>query len=487
VRAAARHLAALGAVAGLLAAGCSSSGGSDATTPTTTVRPQGERVDPGLVDVPDAVFPGLGDPRIDVRSYDVVLRVEPPDLRLEGEAELVVRARTDEPLPAFTLDLRGPEVAEATVDGDPAEVERVDDGQIEVTPTAPLEPGVDATVAIAYEGTAGAEDFPSWDIPVGWQADDVDGAFAMNEPDGTSTWVPCNDHPSDEAPWTITLEVPEGLTGVANGRLDAQPSAGPDGRARWRWVEEEPLATYLVGIAVGAYELDDRDVDGLDGVRATFAWPADLDADARAAFDEHDAILGYFAEEFGPYPNDDAGALVVPVDLGLAMEVQTRPLFGLDAFDGDGDVPALAHELAHQWFGNAVTPASWEDLWLNEGFATYADWMWSDHAGLATLDAQVGLAVQLVGGSGEAVRSPEAARAFSPTIYEGGALVLEALRRTIGDDGFRTVLRRWFAEHQGAGATTEDLVALASDVAGEDLTAFFAAWLDDPARPDLPA
>ena len=161
----------------------------------------------------------------------------------------------------------------------------------------------------------------------------------------------------------------------------------------------------------------------------------------------------------------------------------TRPIVNLS---GGTEVGALAHELAHQWFGDAVSPESWEDLWLNEGFATYADWLWREHAGGPSVDEQAADAWQRYQSSTIAVRDTGAAETFDLLIYEGGAVVLHALRQTIGDDAFFAVARRLVADHGGANADADDLVALASDEAGEDLAPFFEAWLDEAPQPPLP-
>jgi len=492
-------------IAALLAA-CSASGGSQAdqappstdrpttspttdsgpsttgpsTTPSSTSLPGGEpddAPDPDVDDVPDTVFPGQGDPRIDVSHYDVVVRADPGERSIEGTATLTLSARTADPLRAFTLDFSGPRVTSASVDDDEADVEVLEDGEIEVTPASPLEPDVAVELVIAYAGSPLETEFPSLGVPVGWQSDDDGGWFTMSEPDGTSSWVPVNEHPSDKATWTTTLDTPSDVTGVGNGRLTSREKTGV--RKSWVWETDQPMAPYLVFAAVGAYDLVER--DGPDGTQVVFAFPVDLPAEDREAFDELDAILTFFTEQFGPYPDDDTGAVVVPTALGLALETQTRPLFGLDS-TGGATVAALAHELAHQWFGNAVTPATWSDLWLNESFATYADWLYQDHLGDVTLDELA----ELGRGSDLAVVDPEAAATFDPTIYLGGARALHALRLTVGDEDFAELLRRWFADNAGSSVTTDDFLSLAEDVADEELDDFADTWLRAPDQPDLP-
>jgi aminopeptidase N len=484
----------------LLLASCTASGGDDAspkidpsnrTTTTTTDRsttspPDGQPPaggDPLPDDIADKTFAGLGDPRIDVSHYGVLVRAAPGEDAIRGSAQLTLRSKAAEPLTGFTLDLRGPKVTSARVDGVRARVNQTD-REVVITPSQALRRAQgDVVVTIEYEGVPAQTEFPEWGMPVGWQADDEDGWFTMSEPDGTGTWVPVNDHPSDKATWTIRLDVPAGVTAIANGRLQGgKPERTGDGRDRWTWVEEEPMASYLVLAAVGDYDLETSDHGR---VRVVRAFPRSLGDEDRAAYDPIEEILDFFSSRFGTYPNDDAGAIVVPTDLGLALETQTRPLFGTDA-TFDGYSPALAHELAHQWFGDAVSPATWTDVWLNEGFATYADWMWTEHDGGDTVDETARDTAESGPVEDAPVRDPESAGAFSAAVYEGGALALHALRLTVGDEVFFRIVRRWVSTYDGRSAGTGDLVAIASDEAGKDLGPFFEQWLDQAPQPALP-
>jgi aminopeptidase N len=409
------------------------------------------------------------------------VRAAPGRDEIAGRARLTLQSTVDEPLPTFTLDLRGPTVSEATVDGAPARVGAAE-GELTITPATPIAPGTDVTVELTYAGVPDQTEFPGWGMPVGWQADDEDGWFAMSEPNGTATWVPVNDHPSDKAGWTVTLDVPKGVTAVSNGRLKGGTATRSGDRDRWTWVETEPMASYLVLAAIGDYDL----VTSTHGkVRTVRAFPSSLDQAERAGFDPIEEILDFYSSQFGAYPNDDAGAIVVPTELGLALESQTRPLFGTDSFDDD-TVPALAHELAHQWFGDAVTPATWTDVWLNEGFATYADWMWEEHTGGRSVADQAVRTARSKPVTDAAVMDPESAGTFSQAVYDGGALTLQALRLTVGDDVFFEIIRRWISTYDGSSVRTSDFIALASDISGRDLTGFFGQWLDQAPQPALP-
>lgn len=471
----------------VLVASCTTGGDEEATPPPPLGGdPPAEApattgtVDPTLTDVPDEVFPGLGDPRIDVDHYDLLVRADPGRPGIEGTATLTLSARTADPLASFTLDLRGPDVSAATVDGEPADVRVTDPNEaaeIEVTAATPLPPGRAVEVVLEYGGIPASATFPGLDVPIGWQPDDRGGWFTLAQPDGTSTWAPVNDHPSDKATWTITLDTPAEATGVANGRLVSDDVVGD--RREWVWATERPMSPHVVLAAIGDHDLVER--SGPDGIDVVFAFPPDLLAGDRAKFDDIDDIIEFFSDRFGPYPADAAGAIVVDTSLGLALETQTRPTFGIDAIRSDG-VWALVHEVAHEWFGNAVSPATWADLWLNEGFAVYAEWLYLDHVGEIDIDGVAERARR----DGLAVTDPDAAARFDGAVYEGGARVLHALRLTVGDDDFDEILRRWSADHADGHATTTDLTALATEVSGRDLAPFFEAWLTEEVQPPFP-
>ena len=448
-----------------------------ATTTTTTNVPGPSTT---AHDVADRTFPHLGDPRIDVASEAVTLRADLGRADISGHVTIVLRPVGDAPLAAFTLDLHGPKVGRATVGGRPARVTATA-AEITIEPARPLPPHRPATVVIDYAGTPNPTMDPVLGVPIGWQSDDHGGWFTISEPNGTSTWVPVSDHPSDKAVWSINLDTPAGATGVSNGRLISHATA--HGRTTWVWREREPMASYLVLVAVGHYDLVQR--PGPVGTQVLFAFPPDMPAGQRQAYDALDGIMTYYGATFGGPVDDDAGAIVVDKPIFLALESQTRPLFGTDAISG-GIVDALAHELGHQWFGDAVTLADWPDLWLNEGFATYTDWLYRDHLGKERIDDIAAATAARFANVSLTVRDPVAAGRFDMVVYERGALTLHALRKTVGDAAFFEILRTWIRRYDGRSATSDDFVRLSSQIAGRDLTAFFSAWLDHVPQPPLP-
>lgn len=256
----------------------------------------------------------------------------------------------------------------------------------------------------------------------------------LNEPDGARSWLPCNDHPADKASFTFTIEVPAGLTAVANGALEEHRTTNSS--EVWVWREEQPMATYLIQLLTGDYEIiESQSPDGVELVSVVLR--ADLAA-MRPFIDVTPRMIEFFQPFFGEYPLDRYGIAITDSFGGLAMETQGRSLFSRDDFLsgelGDREQLLLSHELVHQWFGNAVSPSRWKDIWLNESFATYGQWMWGEHIGGATVSETT--AIELRFRSPGSLADPTVGNLFDNNSYGGGSVVLHALRRTIGDKEF---------------------------------------------------
>ncbi len=421
----------------------------------------------------DELFPELGSSDVDVISYDVRLSVDPAADTITGEVAIVADVRPG--VDALPLDAVELDVTAARVDGAPAPFDLLDTELL-----VDLPDDRDRRVEAVVEYTATPDGSPSRSgLPVGW-FQTADGSHVLNEPDGARRWLPSNDHPSDKATWRFELDAPPGTTAVANGEL---LSEGGEGRP-WIWQESDPMPTYLVQVIVGDYDVVEgqplTDADG-DTVPLVHAVPAGDAADYEVYERTIGAQMEFFEERFGPYPLERYGLAFIDSAPGMAMETLGRSQFSERDFSrrelGVGQQLLLAHELAHQWFGNAVTPAEWDDIWLNEGFATYAQWLWLDEVGLQDLDdvARRTLAQRQRGTS--ATGDPQVQNLFGFESYDGGAAVVHALRLTMGDDAFFELLRTWVAEYAGTSQSSETFEELASEVHGADLTAFFEEWL----------
>ncbi|MCO1655767.1 M1 family metallopeptidase [Pseudonocardia humida] len=425
----------------------------------------------------DPYFPAAGNGGYDVAHYDLDLSYTPQTRALTAHADITATATAG--LRSFSLDLRALEVTSVTVDGTPA-AHTHGSGELVVTPAEPLESGAEFVVGVDYGGTTGRPEDATGAL-YGWVSFD-DGAFVANEPEGASTWFPVNDTPVDKATYSFEIDVPEGTAAIANG-LPGEPTTA-EGRTTYTWEADDPQASYLATASTGDYLLtEDTGPGGLPIVNAV---DADLDqAAAAAVLATQPAMIEYFESVFGPYPFGSYGAIVDDdEEPGYALETQTRPIYS-----GVPTESTVAHELAHQWFGNKVTPALWEDIWLNEGFATYAEWLWAQNTGGPTPQQQFDEAFAVPADDPfwtVPPADPGAPNLFDAAVYNRGAMALQALRVTIGDDAFAQVLRQWADRDELTPVRTDDLRELAEEISGQDLEALFQAWLRTPAKPAAP-
>ncbi|MFC8915857.1 M1 family metallopeptidase [Streptomyces sp. NPDC057116] len=456
-----RRPRALAAVAVLLAAaltGCTGDGG------------RGGGGEPGAAGLRDPYFPQLGNGGYDVRHYALTLAYEPRTGRLTGTADITARAT--QALSAFNLDLTGLTVHGATVDGEPAAVHR-EGAEVTLRPKGDVRRGATFRTVVRYSGTP-ATITDEEGAREGWLRT-ADGAVALGEPTGSTAWFPGNHHPSDKATYHVTVTVPEGLQAVSNGEPANRRTGG--GRTTFTWRSAEPMASYLATLAIGRYETrTTRTASGIPVHTAARGNPALL-----ARIPE---LLEWEAEMFGPYPFSSAGAIVDPgLDAGYALETQSRPFFGTGTFDAS----TLVHEIAHQWYGNSVSPASWRDMWLNESFATYAEWLYAEDFGDKPVRESFDEAfAEEENWAFPPADPPTAADISGPPVYGRGAMVLHRVRLAVGDTAFFRVLRGWPAAHRHGNASTEDFVRYVEETAGRDLTEVWDTWLYGQGRPAGP-
>ncbi|WBB66467.1 M1 family metallopeptidase [Micromonospora sp. WMMD812] len=434
---------------------------------------------PGSTDLGDPYVPGRGNGGYDVGHYDLDVRYDPATDRLTGRA--VLTATTTTGLSRFNLDLAGLEVDRVVVDGASATHRRTGD-ELVVTPARGLARGARFTIEVAYAGVPAP--VVGGALGSGGFLHTDDGAIALGQPDSAATWFPVNDHPSDKATYDLAVTVPEGLAALSNGAPGPKRSA--DGWTTWRWSERAPMASYLTTLVIGDYQVTTGTHAGRPMVTAVPASEPATGA-AAASLARTGAIVDFLASRFGPYPFESYGGIVVADPrIGYALETQSRPVYGPAFFSAGRPNPSVvAHELAHQWFGDSVSLTRWRDIWLNEGFATYAEWLWAEHDGGRTAQRAFEAQYATTDWSAPAV-DPGREAMFGNAVYRRGALAVHALRRTVGDDTFFRILREWTVGRRDGNATTDDLITHAERVAGRQLRSLFDAWLVGGSAPALP-
>jgi aminopeptidase len=427
----------------------------------------------------DPYLPESGNGGYEVTHYELDLTYRMSSNLLLGRARL--SAIATESLSRLSLDLAGLRVAKVAVNGRRAQRFVTRGRKLHIWPDKPVPGGATVTTDVQYSGNPRPVR-GLWG-EVGWE-ELTDGALVASQPNGAPSWFPCNDHPSNKASYRITLTTDSPYRVVANGVLVSRTVRGS--QTTWVYDQREPMATYLASVQIGQYEL-------VEIAKKPVPLFAALSHRRRGRFDERfsrqPAMMSAFGKLFGSFPFPQYTVVVTDDDLEIPIEAQAMSIFGADILDDDGAERLIAHELAHQWFGNSLTLQSWQHIWLHEGFACYAEWLWSEQSGGASADR---LAARHRGRLADlpqdlVIADPGADRMFDDRLYKRGALTLHALRTTVGDDTFFTLLRAWAAAHRHGTVNTEQFITHAEQHAGQSLQNLFTAWLYEPTLPKLPA
>ncbi|MEU6368166.1 M1 family metallopeptidase [Streptomyces sp. NPDC046931] len=434
---------------------------------------------PGADGIGDSYFPQLGNGGFDARHYALDVAYDPGSGRLDGRT--TIRARATHSLTSFDLDLQKLDVTRIEVNGRRAAFTRAGD-EIRITPRGVLPRGGDFTVTVTYGGVPEPLGGPIvFGSQYGWMKT-ADGVFVACEPNAASTWFPSSDHPADKATYDIRINTPKGLTAVSNGRLVSTHDKG--GRTVTHWRESRPMATYLATATIGRFDV--RTGMTPSGIPIYVAIDPSLESgenvDVYAVTAE---ATDYWSQIFGPYPFEETGAIVDDMpEAGFSLEVQSKP-----AYSAVRNETTIVHELAHQWFGDSVSVERWKDIWLNEGFATYAQWLWAEHKG--TRSAHDSFLAAYNARPAESafwqiqVADPQRDTMFASAVYQRGAMALQALRERIGDTAFFRLLPAWTKLHRYGNANTGDFVRLAERVSGQQLDDLFRTWIYSTGKPVL--
>lgn len=434
----------------------------------------------GAAGIGDAYFPRDGNGGIDVLHYDIHDRYDLGSGRLDGRTRLALRAL--EPLSRFDLDFLL-DVRSVTVDGRRARFRQSGDHELRITPRHELAAGQRYDVVVRYAGR------PARAVSNGesnWLASGSE-VVAMNEPHMATWWFPANDHPLDKASFDIHISVPRGVDVVANGVRVATRRRGSWTSSHWR--ASEPMAPYLAFFAAGSFETRASRCRGTSSLVAVSrerppAAPS-VDADALAQ-KTCDAVTAY-EKVLGSYPFSTVGGLVTGLPVPFALENQTRPTYPASSGPSQS---LVAHEIAHQWFGDSVSVSGWRDIWLNEGFAQYLEtYYMTEVLQGRSMQAWLGDTYDRRADDqtfwGLPIDDPGPEHLFDAPVYTRGAMALQALRHRVGDPAFWALLRTWLGQRAYGNGSVADFEALAAAVSGQDLGAFFTTWLhagQPPAR-----
>ncbi len=413
----------------------------------------------------DPLYPTLGNTGYDVTSYDVSLDYSGHNNQpLSAVTEITVRATTE--LDHLNLDFARGTVRSVKIGGLPAEHQQHGEDLV-LTPAFHVSRGQEVKISVEHTSE------PSGKGDGGWIRTS-DGLAMANQADAAHRVFPCNDHPSDKALFTFHITAPQELTAVANG-LPQRPGARA-ARRTWTYRTTHPMATELAQVSIGKssvllhhgpHGLPVRDVVPTADRPALAPWLAKTPDQ-----------LAWMERKVGPYPFEAYGVLIVNARTGFELETQTLSLFEKAMFTA-GQLPdwyvesVMVHELAHQWFGDSVSPRRWSDVWLNEAHATWYEALYAQERGdkRASLDARMRHAYEesdgwrAEGGPPAAPKVPRPGQKigiFRPIVYDGSALVLYALRQKIGTAAFDRLEHEWVDRHRDGVADTADFIQLSS-------------------------
>jgi aminopeptidase N len=420
----------------------------------------------------DEYLPKNGNPGYQVSSYELDLEYKVSINRLSGSA--TITAMTLDELQKLTLDLSNAlTVSKVSVNGKRAAHFSCRGGKLRIQLASKLATGAALSIVVRYGGSP--RPLRSLWGDVGFE-ELADGVLVAGQPNGAASWFPCNDHPSAKAAFRIQISTESRYRAVANGELVSRRVRAS--QTVWTYEQPEPTSTYLITLQIGIYKLAPLT---RTPVPIQAALPERLRRNFGHDFARQPEMMELFVELFGPYPLANGYTVVVTDDpLEIPLEAQGISIFGANHCDGSrASERLIAHELAHQWFGNSVTARQWRDIWLHEGFACYAEWLWSEHCGGPSADELARRYHEQLRGKPQdlLLADPGPRDMFDDRVYKRGALTLHALRGRLGDENFFALLKDWTNRHRHGTVVTDDFTGLAANYSDESLRPLWDVWL----------
>jgi aminopeptidase N len=493
---------------------------------------------PGARTLGDPIFPQIGNGGYDAQHYEIDLDYDPA-ANVFDAATTTVTAKATQNLSEFSLDFQELAVSQVLVDGAPAAFSFAGPSEplgdpsagvtqptkLVVTPASGILDGSQFTVEVAYSGEPAliTDADASWEgwIPACYTnnvpTETCDGAFVVNEPIGAQGWFPSNNYPTDKATFDTIVTVPSTHIGLGIGELAAETVNG-DGTTTYAWSEDDPSATYLTTATVGEFEETRTTMTETVTVSPLQVYNY-IDSNAtptqtaaiQLSTDRQPAMLNFLGSEVfdRAYPFDSTGTVAdKAAGVCYALEVQTKAHFAGNCGTGAPSVSAgtLLHEIAHQWVGNSVSPETWQEIWFNEGWATWLTWYWANEEnGSPTTPAQ-----QLTNNydapedcsddpaQGTVCWEQPPALIEDPAdlfhlfpVYTRGAMTIEAYRQIVGEDAFFAFAGTLVEEFAYGNISTEEFIDLAmesSGLSGSELNLlgdFFDQWLYGTTKPTI--